>query len=466
MQTILTSIAKIITIPLVSVLTFAGYDVSPHIDYASNLNSIQNKVETLNEKVKLGAYNPSGGGNYRLQSSVGLSATTINLSSFKEPISNLPYTMSYLGSSIAYGTLDPQTANRSEFISFTGITQNSDGTAQLTGVTRGLSRTPGTGGCVASTTLAQAHSGQSIFILSNSPCFYAEYAVKRNDETITGSWSFPTPTIGENAATKDYTDGKLFGGIGNASETATGTVEIATQTEASTGNTDGTKGRLVLPASIATSTWVSGSANNRVIVTKATGKIDDNFISTSTLFAGPITIMTTSTTTLATTTINGGNIYGVIASTTLLVSSPTMSINIPPRDNIRIVIFASTTDSNTDLKLNFNSDTSANYTWTSATTTHLLQSYWGPFDTYNDIGKFAALVTIDTVNFPTAFKLMRAQSSYYNASNVLFPSGVSTSTLMWRNSTDKISSIQASLKLSGVFAAGSFIKVYGEMSNP
>lgn len=168
-------------------------------------------VETKKSEVMLGGFNPSGGGTYRLRSSVGISDTTIQLSSFKEPISNTPYTMSYLNSSIGYGTIDPQTS-RSEFVSFTGITQNSDGTASITGVSRGLSRTPAGAGCTASTTLAQRHPGQSIFIISDSPCLFSEYAVKQNDEVITGSWTVPTPTSSGNPTPKSYVDSLVNGG--------------------------------------------------------------------------------------------------------------------------------------------------------------------------------------------------------------------------------------------------------------
>lgn len=141
----------------------------------------------------VGSYSPTGGGTYRLGQSIGTSDTTIRLSSFKEPVSNIPYTMSYLNSDIEYGTLSPQ-SSVSEFISFSGITQNTDGSATLTGVIRGLSRTPGTGGCVASTTLAQSHAGQSILILSNPPCQLAEYTPLRTTATSTGILIFSSTT--------------------------------------------------------------------------------------------------------------------------------------------------------------------------------------------------------------------------------------------------------------------------------
>lgn len=191
-----------------------------------------------------GNYNPTGGGTYRLQTSVGTSDTSITLSSFKEPISNILYTMGYLNSDIEYGTLDPQ-STRSEFVSFTGITQNGDGSATLTGVIRGLARTPGTGGCVASTTLAQAHAGQSIFILSNPPCQLAEYAPLRTTATIKAVWTFgsttaPTydfnPTFSSLASTtlvsKGYVDASSLNGGSPGNFTTAGIFMLASSTAA------------------------------------------------------------------------------------------------------------------------------------------------------------------------------------------------------------------------------------------
>lgn len=155
------------------------------------------------EEIRLGTFNVTGGGTYRLKSSIGTTDTTINLSSFKEPVSDLLYTMTKLNTDKGYGTVDPQTT-RSEFVSFTGITQNSDGSAALTSVTRGLTRTPAGSSCTASTTLAQRHPGQSVFILSDSPCFFAEYAVKQNNEAITGNWTVPYPTASSSVASRGY----------------------------------------------------------------------------------------------------------------------------------------------------------------------------------------------------------------------------------------------------------------------
>jgi hypothetical protein len=168
-------IAKIIIAPIIFLMGLAGYPTIVQDDIAPKT------------AITLGDFNPTGGGTYRLQTSAGSTDTSIRLSSFKEPVSNIPYTMAYMNTSIAYGTLDPQQPTRREFISFTGITQNSDGTAILTGVTRGLS---GSYPYTASSTLRQAHSGQSIFILSDAPQLFTQYAVKANAQNIYGAWTF------------------------------------------------------------------------------------------------------------------------------------------------------------------------------------------------------------------------------------------------------------------------------------
>lgn len=171
-------------------------------------------------QLSLAVYNPTGGGTYRLQTSAGSADTTIRLSSFKEPVSNNAYTMAYMNTSVVCGTLDPQTT-RSEFISFTGITQNSDGSAILTGVTRGLERSYP---YAASTTFRQAHPAQSVFIISDAPCLFNQYGIKQNDETLTGYWNAPTPLSTDNIATKGYVDNLVNGGtVSNARVVVPGT---------------------------------------------------------------------------------------------------------------------------------------------------------------------------------------------------------------------------------------------------
>lgn len=127
-------------------------------------------------------YNPAGGKTYTLASSISSTATSITLSSFTLPVSGTLITMAVLNTDIAYGTIGPKTSS-AEFISFTGITQNANGTATLTGVTRGLDKvSPFT----TNATYKLPHSGQTLFILSDAPQVFNEYAAKRSDNTFTG----------------------------------------------------------------------------------------------------------------------------------------------------------------------------------------------------------------------------------------------------------------------------------------
>lgn len=232
LNTILKNITNAILTPLLVALSFSGHPILPTQNVATPIVAQTNLQSTQNNNQSFGAFNPTGAGTYYLQGGINQTATTIYLSSFLEPISQVPYTMAYLNSNIEYGTIDSTYPNRSEFISFSGITQNADGSAILTGVVRGLSRSyPFT----ASTTLAQTHAAQAQLILANNPQVFAQYAAKQNNETITGAWSFPPPTSSSSPATQAYvlqtitgTSTINFNSVvvqGNASGTiATGTV--------------------------------------------------------------------------------------------------------------------------------------------------------------------------------------------------------------------------------------------------
>lgn len=122
-------------------------------------------------------------------SGVTLSETSITLQKFKFPADNTGtetnIAITDFGD-IGYGVLEPNTANE-EAISFTGVTQNADGTATLTGVTRGLKFNDDYTGDNAR---RFAHAGGTTFIITNSAVFYSQFAVKDNDETVTGTWTF------------------------------------------------------------------------------------------------------------------------------------------------------------------------------------------------------------------------------------------------------------------------------------
>lgn len=278
-------------------------------------------------------YQPARGQTYTLQSSIGTTNNTIPLSSFKEPISGIPFTMSYLGTSIAYGTLDPQQPTRAELISFTGITQNSNGTALLTGVSRGLSNVYP---FAASTTLAVAHSGQSYFILSDAPQVFAQYPAKMNAESIVGLWTFSStsvPQLDQNPnfntlasttfATIGYVASTSFAGTVNATESVKGISELALGSEAASGaSTGGTGARLVLPASLATSTCQS-IQNSVIIASTTTGRIDKGCIDQTLNYSWSGSTTFTGTTTLAATTTITGHVSGPLLS--VLTASSTFT---------------------------------------------------------------------------------------------------------------------------------------------
>jgi len=92
--------------------------------------------------------------------------TTITLQSMLG-IDGVAITTTDIGD-VGFGTLEPGNGTQEEAISFTGITQNANGTATLTGVKHVLFISPYTG----TSGITKTHAGASIFILSNDAAFY------------------------------------------------------------------------------------------------------------------------------------------------------------------------------------------------------------------------------------------------------------------------------------------------------
>jgi hypothetical protein len=142
-------------------------------------------------------------------------ATTIVLASFKLPNATL-IEMANFGD-IGFLTLEPGTS-REENISFTGVTQNVNKTATLTGVTRGLAFTYPYAETAGN---KFAHAGGSVCILTNNASFYDNL--------------FPQ-------AIQDYVDTSALSGGVNSSTTVKGIVEEATSAEITAGTTVGGTG--------------------------------------------------------------------------------------------------------------------------------------------------------------------------------------------------------------------------------
>lgn len=153
-------------------------------------------------------YNPFGAQTYNLQSSISSTVEEITLTSFLEPVTNIPYTMDLLNTTIAFGTIAPKTS-QSEFISFSGITQNADGTATLTGVTRGLAKKyPFT----EDSAYKLPHSGQSQFIISDAPQVFEQFAGLTKDNAFTGDNTVPNPVSAQSIVPRDWILALINGG--------------------------------------------------------------------------------------------------------------------------------------------------------------------------------------------------------------------------------------------------------------
>lgn len=145
-------------------------------------------------------YTLAGAGIASSDTSFTLTSFTITQTGYKIQDSDMSETF--------YVTFEPGSRSRQEIASCTTVTQNSDGTATISGCTRGLLPiTPYT----ASTSLQFAHAGGSTVIFSDPPQLFNQASFKDNDETITGSWLFPTPLADSNAATKAYVDALVSG---------------------------------------------------------------------------------------------------------------------------------------------------------------------------------------------------------------------------------------------------------------
>lgn len=206
---------------------------------ADNFKFVQNQPTTL-----------AGAGS-------SLGDTTIILSALTQ-IDGTVLTMTDFGST-GFGTIEPGNGIQEEQIAFTGITQNSNGTATLTGVSTVLTVSPYT----QTSGLATSHPGGAQFVISNTAGFYDKLSAKNDDETITGTWTFtnpnyprmdtatPAPTDDEQLATKKYVDDTAISGAPNATTGVKGIVQLPTQAQVDARTATGSTG-----ASLAVNTTV------------------------------------------------------------------------------------------------------------------------------------------------------------------------------------------------------------------
>lgn len=197
-------------------------------------------------------------------SGINATTTSIVVQSFKDPQgSNI--TTADIGDAL-YFTLEPNTV-REEVCSATTITQNADGTATVSGVTRNLDyKSPYTQ--ISSTGFS--HSGGSLLVVSNNPQLYDDMSSNANNENITGTWTFDAdaypkvddqskfPTDNAEFSTKAYADSLAIAGAPDGSETQKGLHEVGTQSEVESGAADGsgnTSAPLAVTAAKHLETW-------------------------------------------------------------------------------------------------------------------------------------------------------------------------------------------------------------------
>ena len=253
------------------------------------LTSISVVLGTMGGPV-LGTQLAVGGKVYYLSGAgVSASASTIGLTKFEIAGATQKLRMADFGD-LGCGTIDPGNATKQEFISFTGVTQNSDGTATLSGVSRGLAPiSPYT----SSTTLQKAHAGGSQFVISNSPpCFYEGYANRTSSTTITARWTYdvyPEISIGDATTskqiiTKSYADNLANNDAATSTESNGGIVELATRTEVASTTASTAAKPLVLQAQHGTSTpginitAAGGQGETYIVVSEDDGKINQSWL--------------------------------------------------------------------------------------------------------------------------------------------------------------------------------------------
>ena len=202
-------------------------------------------------------------------------ATTVQLSSFYQLDGVTTLTMTDFGTK-GFIVLEPNNGSQEETFSFTGITQNADLTATLTGVKTVLFVDPYT----ETSGLAKSHPGGAKAIISNPSAFYAEFANKNNDETIAGQYTFSNTAIPELDADHTYTSGDelkfityaqlqstSYAGTVNASTTAKGIVQLATQSQVDNKSTTGSSLALlvVTPDKLAATKYIDYVADSGTV---------------------------------------------------------------------------------------------------------------------------------------------------------------------------------------------------------
>lgn len=270
---------------------FKVLSITAFIGVLLGIGYVTTRPEVKTQTQSFGSFTPVGGQTYTLSGAgINSSATSITLNSFTTP-DGRALAMSMFGS-IGYAVIDPNSPTKIEDVTFTGITQNANGTAVLTGVSRGMDFVSP---YAASTSLAYSHSGGAYLILSNSAGFYGQQFLFSNNlgsstAIITFSPTAPPqyyPSVGAQAtgginstssefASIAYVQQTAISGAVNATTLAKGIIQLATAAQAAAGTALGSTGASLVPSnSLFTST---PSATTIIPVTSSVGKLAQGFL--------------------------------------------------------------------------------------------------------------------------------------------------------------------------------------------
>lgn len=273
------------------------------------------------------SFTPVQGTQFTVSQTVLPADTTVNLSSFTTP-DGRPLTMSMFGQ-LGYATLDPTNSSRLETITFTGITQFANGSAQITGVARGVDFVSPYS---ASSTLSRTHLVGSNLILANTAAFYGQQFLFANQigtssaVLVFGSTTpphydlDPGASFWTTAASSTLVDlaqlqRTVLSGVTNASTIINGIVQLATAKQAASSTVNGSSGAFdVLQSSYATDTPSVNTNTSDVLMSDLTGHLKQGWLDLTQAFTVSGAWIFNSTATFNGTTAFNGTVSGIVTS--------------------------------------------------------------------------------------------------------------------------------------------------------
>ncbi len=458
-------LAKAFVAPLVFVLSAAGYTfANPQPDYSLDISHLQQQINDIQDSQpaqSLGATNylPQNIAFFQTSLATGISSSANSMSLVSATYNNGANT---LASSTYAFVIDEGTASQEM------VQADCTGTT-CTNMTRGLDFLSGTSSVLS---LQFLHRRGASVKITTAPTTLIMGNI------LAGSDSIPNPiryangvstssvaSNRQNLASAGLVADLAFAGAGviNATANANGVVQLATTLQGASSTAIGSSGAaLVLPASSATSTYNANTSALRVVVTQNSGKIDPNFIATTTLGLASLSAPAFT----GSTTINTTVPLGVTSTTTaVLLNSITLS-NIPSSDILDIQIMASSSSSgaNTGFYIYFNNDTSNTYNYqvvgkgfstTASASSSLLTNNLVISQGILEYDNFSVL------NYPSNPKIGWGHSIYNSIGNTY---ASSTSAFSWNNYSDRITSVTIKAYNGGQFMTGSFIRAIGMSS--